>query len=130
MPEIPNGTGKSARPIIIAANRTCVNIKPLGDGKYEYGIASGGLVTALNALKDSTKLLWYGNPGKAVPSDDLEKVEEEIRGKGAVPVWIDPHLMDLYYNKFSSKFFSSTSSRAQALIVFRWCSLAYSSLPY
>lgn len=105
MSETSEKRKSTTRPLLIAANRTSVTIKHLGDGRYEYSSGSGGLVTALHALKESQSLLWYGNPGKIVPDDDLTQVETEIRARGAVPVWIDAQLMDLYYNKFSSESF-------------------------
>ena len=51
--------------LIIVSNRLPVTIDSI-DGTFNYKSSSGGLVSALGSLKESTGYLWIGWPGTCI----------------------------------------------------------------
>jgi len=101
MPSIDNN-GNEAR-LLLVSNRLPITIKRSEDGKYDFSMSSGGLVSGLSGLSKSTTFQWYGWPGLEVPEEEVPHVKERLRGEyGAVPVFIDDELADRHYNGFSS----------------------------
>lgn len=61
-------------------------------------------MSGLSGLSKSTKFNWYGWPGLEVPSSEETSLSERLRDDyGAVPVFLDDGLADLYYNGFASE---------------------------
>lgn len=50
--------------LIVVSNRLPITITKNKDGKYEFKLSSGGLVSALSGLKKLRKFIWIGWPGK------------------------------------------------------------------
>lgn len=91
--------------LIIASNRLPVSIEDIGQGQYEFKASSGGLVTGLRGLANSgLEFLWYGWPGIEISKENVSHLRKPLLDEhNAVPVLLDQHTADLYYNGFSSK---------------------------
>jgi trehalose 6-phosphate synthase len=91
--------------LIIVSNRLPVSIKDTGHGQYEMKPSSGGLVTGLRGLANNgVDFLWFGWPGLEIPKENVSKLKTSLSKKyNAVPVLLDRHTAELYYNGFSSE---------------------------
>lgn len=97
------GTQSEAR-LLLVSNRLPITIKRCEDGKYDFSMSSGGLVSGLSGLNKSTTFQWYGWPGLEVPETEIPQVKQRLKNEyDAVPVFIDDNLADRHYNGFSSK---------------------------
>ncbi|KAI5297137.1 hypothetical protein KEM56_005054 [Ascosphaera pollenicola] len=89
--------------LLLVSNRLPITIKRSDDGKYDFSMSSGGLVSGLSGLSKSTQFQWYGWPGLEVPEDEVEIVVNRLKKEyDAVPVFIDDDLADKHYNGFSN----------------------------
>lgn len=92
--------------LLLVSNRLPITIKRSDDGKYDFSMSSGGLVSGLSGLSKSTTFRWYGWPGLEVPEEEIPHVTKRLEDEyGAFPVFIDDELADRHYNGFSSKSF-------------------------
>jgi trehalose 6-phosphate synthase len=90
--------------LLLISNRLPITIKRSEDGKYDFSMSSGGLVSGLSGLSKSTTFQWYGWPGLQVPDDEVEDMKKKLKNDyGAVPVFIDDDLAEKHYNGFSSR---------------------------
>lgn len=90
--------------LLLVSNRLPITIKRSEDGKYDFSMSSGGLVSGLSGLSKSTTFQWYGWPGLQVPEDEVEDMKRKLKDEyGAVPVFIDDDLAEKHYNGFSSR---------------------------
>ncbi|CAI7644697.1 unnamed protein product [Penicillium palitans] len=90
--------------LLLVSNRLPITIKRSEDGKYDFSISSGGLVSGLSGLSKSTTFQWYGWPGLEVPETEISEVKQRLKNEyDAVPVFIDDNLADRHYNGFLSK---------------------------
>jgi len=90
--------------LLLVSNRLPITIKRSEDGKYDFSMSSGGLVSGLSGLSKSTTFQWYGWPGLEVPEAEIPEVKQRLKEEyGAVPVFIDDELADRHYNGFSSE---------------------------
>ena len=87
--------------LIIASNRLPISIKEK-DGTFEATPSSGGLVTALAGLKQSTDIIWLGWPGSEIQDKDKEDVSAALAKENAAAIYLDSQLSDHHYNGFSS----------------------------
>lgn len=95
----PTGTSR----LLLVSNRLPITIRRSEDGKYDFSMSSGGLVTGLSGLSKTTTFQWYGWPGMEVPEDEVETVKQRLKEEyNATPVFINDKLADLHYNGFSS----------------------------
>jgi trehalose 6-phosphate synthase len=96
--------------LLLVSNRLPITIKRSADGKYDFSMSSGGLVSGLSGLSKSTTFQWYGWPGLEVPGDEAKELTARLKDEyGAIPVFIDDELADKHYNGFSSKLCSNHS---------------------
>ena len=96
--------------LLLVSNRLPITIKRSTDGKYDFSMSSGGLVSGLSGLSKSTTFQWYGWPGLEIPGDEAGDVTAKLKEEyNAVPVFIDDDLADKHYNGFSSKVSAPTS---------------------
>ncbi|KAF4214158.1 hypothetical protein CNMCM8980_003744 [Aspergillus fumigatiaffinis] len=103
MPTLENSTQNEAR-LLLVSNRLPITIKRSEDGKYDFSMSSGGLVSGLSGLSKSTTFQWYGWPGLEVPEEEIPVVKQRLKDEyGAIPVFIDDELADRHYNGFSSE---------------------------
>ena len=90
--------------LLLVSNRLPVSIKRSAPHTYAFSQGTGGLVTGLSGLSQSADFRWYGWPGLEVPSDEHTDLSDRLReGYGAIPVFLEDELADLYYNGFSSE---------------------------
>lgn len=116
MPSLENPLKDGAR-LLLVSNRLPITIKRSEDGKYDFSMSSGGLVSGLSGLSKSTTFQWYGWPGMEVPEDEIPVLQRRLKDEyGAVPVFIDDDLADRHYNGFSSKF---PQTQLLAAVLFR-----------
>jgi hypothetical protein len=95
---------KNEARLLLVSNRLPITIKRSEDGKYDFSMSSGGLVSGLSGLSKSTTFQWYGWPGLEVPEPEIPEVKQRLKDEyGAVPVFIDDDLADRHYNGFSSQ---------------------------
>lgn len=89
--------------LLLVSNRLPITIKRSTDGKYDFSMSSGGLVTGLSGLSKSTTFQWYGWPGLEVPGEEAKDLTRRLKDEyGAIPVFVDEELADKHYNGFSS----------------------------
>ena len=104
MPSAQESPPKHEGRLLLVSNRLPITIKRSEDGKYDFSMSSGGLVSGLSGMSKTTTFQWYGWPGMEIPEDEIPKLEKNLREKyDAVPVMLDDELADLHYNGFSSK---------------------------
>ena len=90
--------------LLLVSNRLPITIKRSNDGKYDFSMSSGGLVTGLSGLSKTTTFQWYGWPGLEIPEDEVQEVTSRLKDEfNAVPVFMEDDLADRHYNGFSSK---------------------------
>ena len=103
MPALEEKPRLEAR-LLLVSNRLPITIKRSADGKYDFSMSSGGLVSGLSGLSKSTTFQWYGWPGLEGPGDEAKELTMRLKEQyGAIPVFIDDELADKHYNGFSSK---------------------------
>uniref|UniRef100_A0A8R7P0W6 alpha,alpha-trehalose-phosphate synthase (UDP-forming) n=1 Tax=Triticum urartu TaxID=4572 RepID=A0A8R7P0W6_TRIUA len=86
--------------ILIVANRLPVTAKRDPVKKWEFPSSSGGLVSALQGVKDE-ELMFVGWPGVSVTDDDDQTfIKNELFKKRCVPVFLNEELMDQYYSGY------------------------------
>ena len=91
--------------LLLISNRLPITIKRSADGKYDFSMSSGGLVTGLSGLSKTTTFQWYGWPGLEVPEEEAKDLTTRLKDEyGAIPVFVDDELADKHYNGFSSMF--------------------------
>ena len=91
--------------LLLISNRLPITIKRSSEGKYDFSMSSGGLVTGLSGLSKSTTFQWYGWPGLEIPENEIEEVNTRLKDEfNAIPVYMDDDLADRHYNGFSSEF--------------------------
>jgi trehalose 6-phosphate synthase/phosphatase len=97
--------------ILIVSNRLPVTVE-LKEGRLEFQVSAGGLVSGLSAYLDTLKgssftssdYVWVGWPGSVVP----EKIKEELKTRAltefhAYPVMLSERAMDKFYQGFCNK---------------------------
>lgn len=87
--------------LIVASTRLPVTMSE-GDHGWEVSPSTGGLVTALKAVKERRKFTWLGWPGAYIPEADQKSVARELAKHGTSPVFIDKSDMDGFYQNFSN----------------------------
>ena len=121
---------RSDHRLLLVSNRLPVTIKRHEDGTYNFSISSGGLVTGLSGLSQSTPFQWYGWPGLEVPSAEIEELKQRLLSDyDAVPVYMDDKLVDEHYNGFSSTYTPRLSKRSKTDQRSRFYFVAASALP-
>lgn len=115
--------------LLVVSNRLPVSIKRSQDGTYDFSHGSGGLVTGLSGLAESTGFIWYGWPGQEIPEGECASLSDRLKDDyGAVPIFLDEGLADLYYNGFSSKHLHEMVSKRGLIACARLYSMATHSL--
>lgn len=91
--------------LLLVSNRLPITIKRSEEGKFEFSMSSGGLVSGLSGLSKSTTFQWYGWPGLEVPEEEVPTLKKQLKEEhNAIPVMLDDELADRHYNGFSSMF--------------------------
>lgn len=93
--------------LLLVSNRLPITIKRSDDGKFDFSMSSGGLVSGLSGLAKSTTFQWYGWPGLEVPENEIGELKSRLKEEhNAIPIMLDDELADRHYNGFSSEFAS------------------------
>ncbi|KAF2005892.1 glycosyltransferase family 20 protein [Amniculicola lignicola CBS 123094] len=89
--------------LLLVSNRLPITIKRSEEGKYDFSMSSGGLVSGLSGLSKSTTFAWYGWPGLEVPENEIGTLTSRLKDEyNAVPIMLDDELADRHYNGFSN----------------------------
>ncbi|KAI8928849.1 glycosyltransferase family 20-domain-containing protein [Entophlyctis helioformis] len=90
--------------LIVVSNRLPVTISRSADtGDWSYVMSSGGLVSALEGLKQKMSFTWIGWPGMELPPSDQVVVGQQLLEQhSCVPVFIKDDIADMHYNGFSN----------------------------
>lgn len=89
--------------ILAISNRLPVTVKRNDEGKYQYAMSSGGLVTALAGLQKKSNFRWFGWTGMEVPDNEKDQVAADLEKLfKCIPVFLSDELADLHYNGFSN----------------------------
>ncbi len=88
--------------LIVASVRLPVTITRRQDS---WGVApsTGGLVTALKAVRERREFTWLGWPGTHVPENERPAVTKELAKHGTSPVFISKAHLDGFYQSFSNE---------------------------
>lgn len=90
--------------LLLVSNRLPITIKRNDEGKYDFNMSSGGLVSGLSGLKNDVTFEWYGWPGLEIPEDEVGDLKTKLKEEyNAVPIMLDDELADRHYNGFSSR---------------------------
>ncbi|KAL3469298.1 glycosyl transferase [Aspergillus californicus] len=90
------------RRLIIVSNRLPLSLKKV-DGGYESSLSSGGLVTALSGVSNSTNVHWFGWPGTNIEDEEERKTAADaLNANNAVGIFLDKKLAHSHYNDFSN----------------------------
>ena len=90
--------------LLLVSNRLPITVKRSEEGKYDFSMSSGGLVSGLSGLSKSTTFQWYGWPGLEVPENEISTLKDKLKEEyNAIPIMLEDELADRHYNGFSSK---------------------------
>lgn len=89
--------------LIIISNRLPVTIDKK-KGELFYYPSAGGLATGLNSLDTKLERFWIGWPGQEINDlKEQEKVTNDLRKEGLIPVFLSQKEIELYYEGFSNE---------------------------
>ena len=95
---------RSTSRLFLVSNRLPITITQSETGEYTFSQGTGGLVSAIRGLSRTTPFQWYGWPGLQIPEAEAESLTARLKEEyGAVPVYLNDDLADMYYNGFSSQ---------------------------
>ena len=101
--------------LFMVSNKTPVSIKRSSDGLYSFSQGSGGLISGVNGLSQTTPYTWYGWPGLEVPEAETAALSSRLKDDfRSVPVFLDDELADRYYNGFASNVLLALHPMTQA----------------
>ena len=90
--------------LLVVSNRLPVDISQTKNEEFDYRMASGGLVSALQGLSKSMDFQWFGWPGTEIHRNDRDMVRQELATQfKAVPIFLSKDVVEMHYNGFSSK---------------------------
>ena len=94
--------GEDSRRLLVISNRLPITISKQ-ENDYSLNMSSGGLVSAMQALK-GIEMVWIGWPGREIPSSDQDTISRRLWNEyKVVPVFLDNETIELYYNGFSNE---------------------------
>ena len=89
--------------LLMVSNKTPVTIKRSSEGSYNFSQGSGGLISGVSGLSQTTPYIWYGWPGLEIPEAETAALSSRLKEDFAsVPVFLDDELADRHYNGFAS----------------------------
>lgn len=97
-------TKKGQRRLLVVANRLPVTICQQENGQFDFKMASGGLVSALQSLSKTMEFQWFGWPGTEIHKNDQATIKDQLATRfRAVPIFLSQQTMASYYSGFSSE---------------------------
>jgi len=101
--QLPTPDFSNISRLIVVSNRLPITITKKGDGKYDFKMSSGGLVSALSGCKGALDFTWIGWVGQNIPEKDRELVETRLQEEySCQAVYLSDELADRHYNGFSN----------------------------
>src|SRR5690606_3174919 len=88
--------------LIVASTRLPITLSHEEDGKWTAVPSTGGLVTALAAVREKRKFTWLGWPGTNVPEADRKEVSRTLSRHRTSPVFVPEEHMAGFYEGFSN----------------------------
>ncbi|KAG1713046.1 hypothetical protein DVH05_000776 [Phytophthora capsici] len=90
--------------LIMVSNRLPVSSqRNEATGERTFSMSSGGLVTALNGIRDQVPFIWIGWLGEEIPHDEQSAVREKLTKEfNCIPVFLSKEIAARYYNDFSN----------------------------
>ncbi len=88
--------------LIVASVRLPITMTRQDDG-YAVSPSTGGLVTALGALRDTRKFTWLGWPGAYVEERERPAVTKQLAKYRTSPIFIDRAHKEGFYEGFSNE---------------------------
>jgi trehalose-6-phosphate synthase len=93
--------GVSHHKLIVVSNRLPVSGTKDSAGEWKFTMSSGGLVTALQGVRDEFPFVWIGWFGQEIPENEQPVLRERLfREFNLLPVFLDDELAELHYNGF------------------------------
>lgn len=94
----------SRRRLIMVSNRLPISFtRDEVTGEWTFTMSSGGLVTALNGIRDEVPFIWIGWLGEEVAQEDQDQVREKLAKEfNCLPVFLSKELAARYYDDFSN----------------------------
>uniref|UniRef100_A0A7S1XCI7 alpha,alpha-trehalose-phosphate synthase (UDP-forming) n=1 Tax=Compsopogon caeruleus TaxID=31354 RepID=A0A7S1XCI7_9RHOD len=87
--------------LIVVSNRLPVTVKKLSDGSYRFEESAGGVVSAMERVRQEMSFVWVGWPGDEIDSADQEFIRSRLlQEHDCVPVFLTDDCADKYYNGF------------------------------
>ncbi|KAL0585721.1 hypothetical protein ABG067_004645 [Albugo candida] len=103
--ETTSSSKKDARRrLIMISNRLPISVKrDEATNEYAFSMSSGGLVTALNGIRDEVPFIWIGWLGEEIRQEDQARVRDQLAKEfNCIPVFLTKEVAELYYNDFSN----------------------------
>ncbi|DAZ96531.1 TPA: hypothetical protein N0F65_011208 [Lagenidium giganteum] len=90
--------------LIMVSNRLPISFqRNEATGEWSFSMSSGGLVTALNGIRDEVPFVWIGWLGEEIAHEDQNKVREKLAQEfNCIPVFLSKEVASRYYNDFSN----------------------------
>lgn len=90
--------------LIMVSNRLPISFqRNETTGEWSFSMSSGGLVTALNGIRDEVPFIWIGWLGQEIAHEEQNKVREKLAQEfNCVPVFLSKEIASRYYNDFSN----------------------------
>ena len=87
--------------MLLVANRLPITVSRSADGRLEYSVSAGGMVSALLGVKN-VRMVWVGwcpVPEDTTPAE-LGQIRRALLARGCVPIFLPAEEATLYYNGF------------------------------
>lgn len=95
-----NSNTREAR-LIVVSNRLPVTLSKDERGDWKFRVSSGGLVSALEGVKNDIPFIWVGWTGKEVEAAEQNSLKQRFLDEiNCYPVFLNAQEANLYYNGF------------------------------
>lgn len=99
-PESSSNNTREAR-LIVVSNRLPVTLSKDDRGDWQFRVSSGGLVSALEGVKNDIPFVWVGWTGKEVAASEQANLKQRFLDDiNCFPVFLNADEANLYYNGF------------------------------
>lgn len=97
------GAGRPPK-LIVVSNRLPVTLSRDENGKWDFRVSSGGLVSALAGVKNKIPFVWVGWTGLEVAATEQEEMKTRFQEElNCYPVFLSDADANLYYNGFCNE---------------------------
>lgn len=88
--------------LIVASTRLPITLTKNDDAQWAASASTGGLVTALAAVREKRKFTWLGWPGTYVAPNEQREVTRLLAKHGTSPVFVAQEHLEGFYEGFSN----------------------------